>query len=94
MSEAMKHKNELTPTTKLLNYYLIGLIACLGLLGLYYGSSFAPGSRRSDEDVSGSDGADPVFGGFVSHRDFDDLHEDQEHNPEVPKSIPVCNALY
>lgn len=91
----MKHKSELSfPNThKLLKSVLIGLIVCLGLLCLYYGWSFGPGSRRSDEENSGSDGSDPIFGGFVLHRDFDDLHEDQEHNSEVPKSMLVRNAL-
>lgn len=89
----MKHRSDLAPKAKLLKYCLIGLIACLGLVCLYYGSSSAPGSRRSDEEVSSSDGTDPMFASFDPHRDFDDLHEDQEHNPEVPKSIPVCYAL-
>ncbi|KAH7532431.1 hypothetical protein FEM48_Zijuj04G0019100 [Ziziphus jujuba var. spinosa] len=87
----MKHRSDLAPKAQLLKYCLIGLIACLGLVCLYYGSSSAPGSRRSDEEVSSSDG---VFPGFVPHRDFDDLHEDQEHNPEVPKSIPVCDIKF
>ncbi|PQQ13227.1 Methyltransf_29 domain-containing protein [Prunus yedoensis var. nudiflora] len=92
----MKHKSELSfPNThKLLKSVLIGLVVCLGLLCLYYGWSFGPGSRRSDEEASGSDGSDPIFGGFVLHRDFDDLHEDQEHNSEVPKSLPVCDLQF
>ena len=89
----MKHRSELNPTTKQVKCFLLGLIACLGLLCLFYGSSFAPGSRRSDDEASGSDGSDPFIGGFARNRDFDDLHEDQEHNPEVPKSIPVSDAL-
>ncbi|XP_062105601.1 probable methyltransferase PMT9 [Humulus lupulus] len=90
----MKHRNELSPSAKQVKYFLIALIACLGLVCLYYGSSFAPGSRRSDEESSASDGTDPVYGGFARSRDFDELHEDQEHNPEIPKSIPICDMKF
>lgn len=84
----MKHKS----FPKLLKSVLIGLIVCLGLLCFYYGWSFAPGSRRSDEEeAAGSDGFDPVFGGSLTHRDFDDLHDDRL--AELPKSIPVRNLI-
>ncbi|KAA8530171.1 hypothetical protein F0562_004880 [Nyssa sinensis] len=40
-------------------------------------------------------GTDPVTRSFVPRHDyFDDLFEDQEHNPEVPKSIPICDMRY
>ena len=60
---------------------------------MYYGLSFAPGSKRSNDEASESDGSDPFIGGFARNRDFDDLHEDQEHNPEVPQRIPLSDAL-
>ncbi|KAM6549719.1 hypothetical protein CsatB_021395 [Cannabis sativa] len=90
----MKRRSELNPSAKQVKYFLIALIACLGLVCLYYGSSFAPGSRRSDEESSASDGTDPVYRGFARNRDFDELHEDQEHNPEIPKSIPICDMRF
>ena len=90
----MKRKREHSLTTKQVKIALLALIVCLALVCLYYGSSFAPGSRRSDEEASGSGGSDSMFGGFRRHRDFDDLHEDQDRNPEVPKSIPVCDTSY
>ncbi|KAK3012810.1 hypothetical protein RJ639_010402 [Escallonia herrerae] len=88
----MKHKTELLrPRKKPFKYVLIGLIISLGLVCLYNGSSLAPGLRA---DVS-DDGADPVIGGFVRKRDdLDDLFEDQEHNPDIPKNIPVCDMKY
>lgn len=74
-------------------YALIGLIVFLGLVCLYNGSLFAPRlpkARDFLEDVS-----DPVSGRFLrKHEEFDELLEDQEHNPEVPKSIPVCDLRY
>lgn len=88
----MKPKMELISSKKLLKYVLIGLIVLLGLSCLYNGSYFAPVLPRADESafLSTDDGAESVF---VHKRDyFDELFEDQEHNPEVPKSIPVsCN---
>ena len=80
----MKQKSEKPYTAKQITSALIALIFLLGVLCLYYGSSFAPALSRSDGE---HDGSDPVLGGDI--RDFDDLFEDQEHNPEVPKSIPV-----
>lgn len=88
----MKQKSEQIYTSKLLTYVLLGLIAVLGLVCLYYWSTSAPGLRRSDDESSGFDGSDPVIGRFTRNRDFDDLFEDQELNPEVPKSIPVSNV--
>ena len=82
----MKQKNEQIHTRKLLTYLLIGLIGVLGLVCLYYGSSFAPGSRRFDDTGSRLDGSDPVFGGFSRNRD---LLDEQGHYPEVPKTFPV-----
>ncbi|KAJ4824626.1 hypothetical protein Tsubulata_051208 [Turnera subulata] len=90
----MKQKSEKLHSTKLLTYCLIGVIALLGLLCLYYGSSFAPAISGSAGDSFRRDGSDPVLGGFARNQDFDDLHEDQEHDPEVPRSIPICDAKY
>lgn len=90
----MKQKSEQQiRTSKVLTYVLLGLISVLGLVCLYYGSTSAPGLRRSDDESSGFDGSDPVLGTFGRNRDFDDLFEDQELNPEVPKSIPVSNVI-
>lgn len=85
----MRHRSDPSSTTSLVKYVLVGLIALLGLACLYYGSFLAPSSRRSDDE----DGSDAGFGRFVSNHDPEDLLEDQEHNPEVPKSIPVSNAF-
>lgn len=90
----MKHKSEPAHVTKLVKYVLVGLVVFLGLICLYCGSLLAPGSRRADDDAT-ADGVDPVLGGYVREDgDFDDLFEDQEHNPEVPKSIPVCDMRF
>lgn len=78
--------------TKLSKYVLFGSIVFLGLICLYYGSAFAPGLPRANDVDGTEDGTDPVFGGFVPKvNDIEDLLEDQENNPEVPKSIPVRN---
>lgn len=85
----MKQKSEKLYTAKQITSALIAFIFLLGLLCLYYGSSFVPALSRSDGE---HDGTDPVLGGNI--RDFDDLFEDQEHNPEVPKSIPICDIKH
>ncbi|KAJ8750243.1 hypothetical protein K2173_014158 [Erythroxylum novogranatense] len=87
----MKQKIEQLGATKLINYALIGLIAILGLVCLYYGSSFAPGLSRSDGGDYGHDGTDPVLGGFGRTSDFDDFIDDQEHHTQ---SIPICDTKY
>ncbi|KAF7129820.1 hypothetical protein RHSIM_Rhsim10G0014000 [Rhododendron simsii] len=89
--QKMRQKSELRTTTKLLKYVLIGLIVFLGLICLYSGSSVAPGLRKPGNAVD--DGADPVISRFVTRHDFDEF-DDQEHNPEVPKSIPICDRRY
>lgn len=88
----MKHKTQSLSSTRQLKLLLLGFIILLGLLCLYYGSSFAPSSRRSDGDDSF--GSDPVFGGAVVNRDLDDLHEHRELNLEVPQSIPVSTTSF
>ncbi|KAI6700765.1 hypothetical protein NL676_015089 [Syzygium grande] len=90
----MKSKSEFVPNAMAVKYVLIGAIAVLGLVCLYYGSSVAPGLSRSDEDGLGTDGADPVLGGFVPHRGLDVLFADRERNPAVPRSIPVCDMKF
>lgn len=89
MKMKQKQKSETVRTRRFsFKYTLIGLIVFLGLICLYNGSLFAPRlpkARDFLEDVS-----DPVAGKFVRKQaDFDELLEDQEHNPEIPKSIPV-----
>lgn len=73
-----------------IKYILIGAIAVVGLFCLWFGSSVAPGLVRSEDGDNGSDGSDPFFG---RSRDIDDILQDQESNPEVLKSIPVCRLL-
>ncbi|KAM0033752.1 putative S-adenosyl-L-methionine-dependent methyltransferase [Helianthus debilis subsp. tardiflorus] len=59
------------------------------------GATFAPALRREEEVVAVDDGTDPVVGSFVPKRDyFDELFEDHELNPEVPKSLPICDMRY
>lgn len=81
----MKSKGAVASQVKVVKYALIGVIAVLGLVCLYYGSSFAPGVPRSDYDGAGSD---PFIGGLVPRRDLEGMFEDQ-----VPKSIPVSSAI-
>ncbi|KAL4581568.1 hypothetical protein LXL04_006091 [Taraxacum kok-saghyz] len=84
--------SELIRRKKLLKHVLLGLIALLGLICLYNASTFAPGA---EEVIGSDDGADPVTGIFRPKRDyFDELFEDQEQNPEVPKSLPICDTRY
>ncbi|PSS30195.1 Methyltransferase [Actinidia chinensis var. chinensis] len=91
----MKQRSEPVTPTKILKYVLIGLIVFLGLICLYYGSSIAPGLPRNDDASAIDDGVDPVIRESVpKHVYFDELFEDQEHNPEVPKSIPICDRRY
>ncbi|XP_027151527.1 probable methyltransferase PMT9 [Coffea eugenioides] len=86
----MRQKNEVINTSKLFKFLLIGLTVFLGLVCLYNGSSFAPRLPRADDPLE--DGADPVTGRFLPKRYYsDELPEDQERNPEVPRSIPVCD---
>ncbi|KAM7267918.1 hypothetical protein ACFE04_010084 [Oxalis oulophora] len=82
----MKHKSNKSDQFRVFTCTLIGLIAILGLVCLYYGSSIAPGSRRSDE----FDGSDPVLTGLSNNRrrDYVVLLD------ETPKSIPICDMKY
>ncbi|XP_057492088.1 probable methyltransferase PMT9 isoform X2 [Actinidia eriantha] len=91
----MKQRSEPVTPTKILKYVLIGLIVFLGLICLYYGSSIAPGLPRNDDASAIDGGVDPVIRESVpKHFYFDELFEEQEHNPEVPKSIPICDRRY
>lgn len=84
--------SELIRRKKLLKHVLLGLIAVLGLICLYNASTFAPGA---EEVIGLDDGTDPVTGVFRPKRDyFDELFEDQEQNPEVPKSLPICDTRH
>ncbi|KAJ0900609.1 putative S-adenosyl-L-methionine-dependent methyltransferase [Helianthus annuus] len=57
--------------------------------------TFAPALRQEEEVVAVDDGMDPVVGSFVPKRDyFDELFEDHELNPEVPKSLLICDMKY
>lgn len=83
----MKPKGEAIRSGRLLKYAFIGLLVFLGLVCLYNGSLFSSGLPRGDDSFE--DGFDPVTGRFVVKKDFDELFDDEVHNPEVPKSIPV-----
>lgn len=83
----MKHKTHSLSPTRRLKLLLLCLILLLALLCLYYGSSLAPSSRRSDAEDSF--GSDPVLGAVGVSRDVGHLHELPELNLEVPGSIPV-----
>ncbi|XP_023545218.1 probable methyltransferase PMT9 [Cucurbita pepo subsp. pepo] len=88
----MKHKTHSLSPTRRLKLLLLCLILLLALLCLYYGSSLAPSSRRSDAEDSF--GSDPVLGAVGVSRDVGHLHELPELNLEVPGSIPICDERY
>ncbi|KAL1564249.1 putative methyltransferase PMT9 [Salvia divinorum] len=88
----MKLKGEAIRSGKLLKYAFMGLLVFLGLICLLYGSRFSGGLPRGDDSFDDA-GVDPVTGRFVK-KDFDELFDDEELNPEVPKSIPVCDLRY
>ncbi|XP_042066081.1 probable methyltransferase PMT9 [Salvia splendens] len=88
----MKPKGEAIRSGKLLKYAFMGLLVFLGLICLLYGSRFSGGLPRGDDSFDDF-GVDPVTGRFVK-KDFDELFDDEERNPEVPKSIPVCDLRY
>lgn len=81
----MKEKGEAIRSRKLLKYALMGLLTFLGLVCLYNGSLFSGGLPRGDDSFDDA-GVDPVNGRFAVKKDFD---EDEDHNHDVPKSIPV-----
>ncbi|CAL9230264.1 unnamed protein product [Arabidopsis halleri] len=87
----MKHfrTERVRPTPKLFTYVLVGFIALLGLTCLYYGSSFAPGSRKSDE-FDGSNHR--VRTGIGSARNRDSVLAVSLF--EVPKSVPICDSRH
>ncbi|KAI3885050.1 hypothetical protein MKW98_002442 [Papaver atlanticum] len=91
----MKYKNEFIVGRKLFSYILIGLVVSIGLVCLLFGPGGLPSVVIEHGGGGGGidDGSDPVFSGVI-HRDFDDMFEDQDHNPDVPKSIPVCDMQY
>lgn len=85
----MKLKSDTIRSTRLLKYVFIALLAFLGLVCMYNEWLFSTGLQRGDDSFD--DGVDPVTGRFVVKKDFDELFDDEEHNPEVPKTIPVSN---
>ncbi|KAK4798032.1 hypothetical protein SAY86_030358 [Trapa natans] len=87
----MKNRGVPASQVTVVKYTLIGAIAVLGLVCLYYGSAFAPSLPRSDDDGVV---ADPFTGGLVRRPDLLDVSEDNEHNHHVPKSIPVCDMKF
>lgn len=89
----MKQKCDAVRSGWLRKYVFIGLFVFLGLVCLYNASLFSGGLPRGDDSFE--DGVDPVTGRFVVKKDFDEVFEDdEEHNPEVQKSILVCDLKY
>ncbi|KAL8475352.1 hypothetical protein ACS0TY_028144 [Phlomoides rotata] len=88
----MKQKYDAVRSGWLRKYVFMVLLVFVGLVCLYNASLFSGGLPRGDDSFE--DGVDPVTGRFVMKKDFDELLEDEEHNPEVPKSIPVCDLRY
>ncbi|XP_051141128.1 probable methyltransferase PMT9 [Andrographis paniculata] len=88
----MNLKSDTVRTPRLLKYVLIGLMVFLGLLCLYNGSLFSIALPRADESFD--DGVDPVTGRYVAKKDFDELFEDEEHNLDIMKTIPVCDLRH
>ncbi|KAL6551452.1 hypothetical protein OROGR_007606 [Orobanche gracilis] len=83
----MKQKIESIRLVRLLKYVFIGLLLLLGFVCMYNGSLLPRGDDSFDAVV------DPVTGRFLM-KEFDEILEDDERNPEVPKSIPVCDLRY
>ncbi|XP_073100455.1 probable methyltransferase PMT9 isoform X2 [Elaeis guineensis] len=80
---------------KLFSSLLIALIVSLGLVCLYYGTSFAPGLRRRDRHPA--DGSDPVFRSFIaatSDEDEDLPSLSRDAPGLVIKSFPVCGMRF
>ncbi|KAK6138393.1 hypothetical protein DH2020_027867 [Rehmannia glutinosa] len=88
----MRQRIEGVRSARMLKYVFVGLLLFLGFVCLYNGSLFSGGLPRGDDSFE--DGVDPVTGKFVVKKDIDELFDDEEHNPEVPKSIPVCDLRY
>ncbi|XP_022993804.1 probable methyltransferase PMT9 [Cucurbita maxima] len=88
----MKHTAHSLSSTCHIKFLLLGFIVLLALFCLYYGSSFAPSSRRSDGENSFRSGS--LFGGNLFNHRFDDLHGHRSLILEVPKTIPVCDEMY
>ncbi|CAI0456431.1 unnamed protein product [Linum tenue] len=84
----MRQKSDQLRSSKLITYLLLIVILFLGLLCLYYGSSFAPGS---DPESLRRDGSDPVLGSLPGPQHFDD---DSLQNLELPRTIPICDMKY
>lgn len=78
----MKQRTERISSRKLLSYSLLAIISVLLLLSLYYGSSFTPGSRRSDDPFFRGDSLAEVF------------LSDELLVSRIPKSFPICDIRY
>ncbi|KAL8153871.1 hypothetical protein V2J09_011631 [Rumex salicifolius] len=89
----MKQRSESRRGSAMLKKLLIGVIILLGLLCLYYGSSFAPHSPLlEDKSVAGQD---PVFHSvFFKEDDSARKFEYLELDTFFPKTIPICDMRY
>ncbi|GAB2283760.1 hypothetical protein Dimus_018252 [Dionaea muscipula] len=91
----MKSKLDARHNYALFKQLLIGSVVFLGLICLYYGSSFAPHSPRISGDSSVADGVDPFFGGFILKEEEQRSSDDQLlQGSLVPKTIPLCHMRY
>ncbi|KAK9108439.1 hypothetical protein Syun_024450 [Stephania yunnanensis] len=78
---------------------VIGLLVCLGLVCIYFAWSSGPDLPSVGFGGGGRDGRDSAFGGGLFGWDAEvdsliGLVEDQEWNPRVLSSIPVCDLQY
>ncbi|KAL5718040.1 hypothetical protein ACHQM5_010981 [Ranunculus cassubicifolius] len=82
----MKQKNDFVRIAKLISSLLISLIIFLGLICIYFETSYGLPSVNDELQQA----TNPMIHGFVRSNDGldDDLFED---NLDVPKSIPVCD---
>lgn len=85
----MNPKRDAVQSTGLLKFVLMGSLVLLGLVCLYYGVLFSSALPRADDSFDGV-----ADGGFDAKRDLDEVLEVGELNPEVPKSIPVCDLRF
>ncbi|KAK8950553.1 putative methyltransferase PMT9 [Platanthera guangdongensis] len=74
---------------RLFFYLLISLVVSLSLVVVYYGASFAPGLRLSDDSVT--EGSDPVFLPLVHSFDLSTV---SSPDPYFLNSFPVCDQRF
>ncbi|PKA48875.1 putative methyltransferase PMT9 [Apostasia shenzhenica] len=79
-------RGEALLSRRLFSSLLIALIVALSLVVVFYGASFAPGLRISDDPTAvAADGSDPVVSSSF------EVSADSSHEPHFLKSFPVCD---